>query len=193
MEETITVPKSSCLEETTIGSMNYDVLSVLLARGHLLQLNRGAEIGVLYGDTSYHLLQSFPSLTLYSIDPYVAYEEVEGQRTAQILSNYERLARTRLGQFGDRSKMIKDFSVNAATQFPDGYLDFVFIDALHTYEAVKADMKAWWRVVRTDGFFCGHDYRWPGVGDAVNEFAAEKGLKGFHTPPTSDIWFFVKP
>jgi hypothetical protein len=47
------------MTETTIGSMNYNVLGGLIKKGQILKLNRGAEIGVLYGDTSCHLLSEF--------------------------------------------------------------------------------------------------------------------------------------
>ena len=50
---------------------------------------------------------------------------------------------------------------------PDGRLfDFVFIDADHSYEAVKKDILAW--KGRTS-FLCGHDYGHPGVKQACHE------------------------
>jgi hypothetical protein len=35
----------------------------------------------------------------------------------------------------------------------------VFIDADHTYEAVKADIAAWLPKVKPDGILAGHDYK----------------------------------
>ena len=68
-------------------------------------------------------------------------------------------------------------SVKAARCFEDGELDFVFIDGEHSYEAVKADVRAWWPKIRNGGFLIGHDYnpkRFPGVCRAVDEFAESK-------------------
>jgi predicted alpha/beta hydrolase family esterase len=50
-------------------------------------------------------------------------------------------------------------------------LDFVFIDADHKYESVKADIAAWLPKVRPGGHIAGHDYHsdWPGVQKAVDE------------------------
>ena len=45
--------------------------------------------------------------------------------------------------------------------------DMVFIDAGHTYEAVKADIKAW--LPFTKKLICGHDYDFDDVKKAVQE------------------------
>lgn len=52
--------------------------------------------------------------------------------------------------------------------------DFVFIDADHRYEAIKADIAAWWPKVKAGGRLAGHDYTmaFPGVIQAVNEVFA---------------------
>lgn len=63
-------------------------------------------------------------------------------------------------------------SVNAAKHQADGSLDFVFIDADHTYESVLADIDAWLPKVRSGGILAGHDYvnaPWSGVIRAVTE------------------------
>jgi len=68
-------------------------------------------------------------------------------------------------------------SVEAARGFADRSLDFVFIDACHTYAAVRDDLAAWWPKVKPGGLIAGHDYtNWPGVKVAVDEFVASQGL-----------------
>lgn len=49
--------------------------------------------------------------------------------------------------------------------------DFVFIDAAHDYENVRADILAWRMKVKPGGILAGHDYckSWPGVMEAVDE------------------------
>lgn len=47
--------------------------------------------------------------------------------------------------------------------------DMVFIDGLHDYENVKADMIAWMPCVRDGGILCGHDFQHPPVRQAYRE------------------------
>jgi hypothetical protein len=63
----------------------------------------------------------------------------------------------------------------AAGLFKDESLDAVFIDADHSYEAVKLDIQNWMPKVRRGGILAGHDYNsaWPGVIKAVNEILPE--------------------
>jgi Methyltransferase domain len=49
-------------------------------------------------------------------------------------------------------------SKEAAAYVPDGSLDFVFIDADHSYEGCKADIQAWLPKLKPSGFISGHDY-----------------------------------
>ena len=65
---------------------------------------------------------------------------------------------------------VKEWSDKAAALYADASLDFVFIDAGHTYENASADIKAWLPKVKPGGFIAGHDYgSAPGVNRAVNE------------------------
>jgi predicted O-methyltransferase YrrM len=186
-------PMFGSMTPCTVGSMNYHVLATLIRDADLLRLERAAEIGVLDGDTSNYILKSFPKLKLYSIDPYLEYEKFEANRTQENMGIHERTARAKLAQYGERSQIVKDFSVLAAARFADDSLDFVFIDALHTYEAVKSDIEAWFPKVRSQGMVMGHDISWPGISQAVGEFGIARQILTYMTPSTSDVWFFVKP
>lgn len=65
---------------------------------------------------------------------------------------------------------IQEDSTEAAKHFKDGSLDYVFIDADHSYEKVSADIDAWRPKVRPGGMLAGHDYGEPcGVKQAVDE------------------------
>ena len=49
-------------------------------------------------------------------------------------------------------------SVDAAASFSDESLDWAYIDGDHTYEAVKRDLDAYYRIVKSGGFLAGDDY-----------------------------------
>ncbi len=72
-------------------------------------------------------------------------------------------------------------SERAAKLFEDHYFDCVFIDAQHTYEAVKNDISIWRNKVRLDGgFIAGDDYvnPWGGVIQAVDEAFPQRLVMG---------------
>lgn len=83
--------------------------------------------------------------------------------------------------FLDNMKPVESFyipmrttSLEAAKQFDDESLDFVFIDASHEYEDVVDDLKAWYPKIKKGGILAGHDYypdqpTWGGVCKAVRE------------------------
>jgi cephalosporin hydroxylase len=62
-------------------------------------------------------------------------------------------------------------SIDAALYFENRSAFMVFIDAQHTYHAVKSDLLAWMPKVAAGGYMSGHDYGagWPGVVQAVTE------------------------
>lgn len=78
-------------------------------------------------------------------------------------------------------------SVEAADRFLDGACDFVFLDADHTHEAVRADIRAWLPKVRPGGVLAGHDFDRHSVASAV---ASELGTVGVIAAKTS--WVYKK-
>jgi len=71
-------------------------------------------------------------------------------------------------------------SVEAAKQYADKSLFFVFIDGSHLYEAIREDILAWLPKVKSGGFIGGHDIDQPeefnGVRKAVDELIGEKNI-----------------
>lgn len=181
------------LTPSNVGSMNYNILRLLIEEYEVLQLNIGAEIGVLYADTSCYLLGSFSKLTMLCIDPYKEYVEKDGERTMEAMRSFEFFAHKRLEPFAERARFIRGTSLEVATDMRDECLDFVFIDANHEYESVRTDIEAWYPKVRPGGLFCGHDFRWEGVKRALVEFLERRDLQALVTPESSDIWYLLKP
>lgn len=68
-----------------------------------------------------------------------------------------------------RSIYARDSAV-AWKHIPEGtQYDAIFIDGLHTTEAVISDINLYMPFVKDGGLLCGHDYGFFGVADAVRE------------------------
>ena len=68
---------------------------------------------------------------------------------------------------------IKEDSITASQRFKDNDVFFVFIDASHDYDSVKADIEAWLPKVRKGGILAGHDWHHQPVKDAVTDVLGE--------------------
>lgn len=159
-------------------------------------LEIGCEIGVSLGSHCKRILETTNVKKLYGIDPYINYNDP----TNVMLSNnkfeifYLRVVE-KLSKFGQRFELIREYSLNATSHFADSQLDFIFLDANHTYNAVKEDLENWWPKIRPGGIMAGDDYatRHPGVPQAVNEFVQKNGLTLLLDKQQPRIWWIVKP
>jgi predicted O-methyltransferase YrrM len=173
----------------------------------------GAEIGVARGLFSKWICANNWKVKLYLIDPYKAYPEYLERNTKQDQANlgefYEH-AKERLARFN--VQFILKPSMEAVKGFKDESLDFVYIDANHTFEFVVNDIAEWSKKVRKGGIVAGHDYwlsrkkkeplyieglsdiqkvKLVQVKDAVDAWVTTNEIKPlFHTRGNS--WFYVK-
>jgi len=67
-------------------------------------------------------------------------------------------ARNATAEFGDRRELIKGISTEVAPRFEDNTLDWIYIDALHTGEALLEDLGAWFPKLRSGGVISGDDF-----------------------------------
>ncbi len=134
-----------------------------------------AEIGVFSGRLSLRLRQEFPESRLYLIDPWRLPKLSEEAAPISADPNaYEEAFFHVKSQFEKDPlvSIIRKPSAEACAEIP-GDLDLVFIDADHSYDAVKTDLASWAPKVRKGGIIAGHDYHadaFPGVVKAVDEY-----------------------
>ena len=153
-------------------------------------MKKGLEIGCSEAHTSKFLLDTNPELTLYSIDPYVAYTDWNGNVLNDREEFFQRVTKE-MAVYGQRFVLFRDFSDNVVDRFNDGEFDFIFIDGLHTYEQLTKDCHNYYSKVKKGGIFSGHDYQTiPGVNKAVCEFAPTKTDKVLTTE--CDVWYWYK-
>lgn len=141
---------------------------------------RIAEVGVYAGATAELILsQLADQLELYlmvdSWTPFGTTEEpgCEDRAGCPVGVNWEGLY-SRVLVLTDRYRcttVLREPSVVAAGLVSDETFDLVFIDADHSYRAVRDDIAAWLPKVTHGGILAGHDYNyeWPGVIRAVDE------------------------
>jgi hypothetical protein len=136
----------------------------------------GAEIGVYQGNLSRLLLKNIPGLTLYMIDSWAndTYKDNPKLHKIYDLNCFTsfKMALEISNKYKNRTILFMGTSIKASTILEKETLDFVFIDANHTYEDLKIDTNIWLPKVKKGGYICGHDYGnkdWPGVKQAVDE------------------------
>ena len=161
-----------------MARMRWDFLVELINRE---QLKLGYEIGVSSGLTMSRVLAKCPGIVWHGVDPWVVcdfYDVRPNGRKWDHEGNYKTCKGIQ-SKHPDRCFLHRMGSVEAAQEVEDGSLDIVFIDGLHDYDGVKADIEAWFPKVRKGGYVVGHDYKTQmevnkGVTVAVDEiFGAE--------------------
>ena len=169
-----------------------------------LGFKHGAEVGACYGRYSEILCQSIPGLELLAVDNWDNKENDRRLRTRGV--GGEETTRKLLEPYN--ATVVRMTSMEAAAKVPDESLDFVFIDANHSYECVKEDITEWSKKVRSGGIVALHDYYiFPhsgnrGVIDAVDEYIKVNNIQLQIIPwdkenPVKDdrqpcAWFFKK-
>lgn len=125
------------------------------------------ELGSWKGKSTHALLSS-GCPHVYAIDTWKGSEfEPEAHAEAATGSVFEEF-KANVGHFPNLTIIQNDIN-EAVKATTDRAVDMVFIDAGHTYEEVKNDIRKWKSKAKI--LLCGHDYvsGWPGVIQAVDE------------------------
>lgn len=156
---------------------------------------RGAELGVFDGRFTAHIMQNCPGVSLIAVDGFglpipkpkrrSSGEKCECEhctttreirKTATPFRPREKFFLYRLEEakkeygWGARLFLIQDLTAHAAEKITDRSLDFLFVDAGHSYEMVNADLVAWRPKLRKTGAIFGHDWHMESVRRAVKDF-----------------------
>lgn len=95
---------------------------------------------------------------LYCVDPYSWPAVFEAEKMFEsMMSDYPNIKKIKMASV-EASKVYKDYSV-----------DFIYIDADHTYQAVLEDINSWVSKVKPGGYLGGHDIYMDDVRKAVEE------------------------
>lgn len=123
------------------------------------KLGRAVEIGTYEGEYASEILKTWKG-DLYLIDIWrkVNNAEYSDSCNRQDYINVMHKCCENISGHEDRCHMIRTNSENAVKLFNDESLDFIYLDANHKYEFVKADIKLWFSKLRKGGIFAGHDF-----------------------------------
>jgi hypothetical protein len=146
-----------------------------------------AEVGVWKGRSLLYLAEQMFNRygggygCLFGIDTWAGSDETEHQNYIQSIGGQDSFYQEFLNNIKDVEGNIiplRGKSTEVAKLFPDGYFDFVFLDASHDYENVKADLIAWKSKIKFGGTFAGHDIEWMPVEKAVREIIPNYNKQG---------------
>jgi len=177
----------------------------------------GCEVGVEKGKNARVMFEHIPNLKLYGVDSYKQHPQASYIYHAQVRHWDEKYLANVKEQCLKRTEgrdfvLIEEFSEDGANKVEDNSLDFVYIDADHSYDMVMLDIIKWQRKIRKGGIISGHDYfyennksgRRAKVTTAVNDYTNIHGIKfyitgeqheEFKTRLNGDYypsWFWVK-
>jgi hypothetical protein len=147
----------------------------------------GVEIGVQRGDFSAQILEIVKPRRLHLVDCWQyqndeVYDNDSANVSDNIQSEYMQIVIDRFKKQIGESRIIihHQFSDIVVEEFSDNYFDWIYIDANHSYDAVKKDLQLYYPKVKNGGLICGDDYidyGYYGVIAAVNDFVSENHLK----------------
>jgi hypothetical protein len=140
----------------------------------------GVELGILKGRVFFTLLDHCPRLTMIGVDTwYTDHNDTprgikrtwmdKGVRSYKNQEDNRQEVEGRAIYYTHRAVVLAMSTAEAALQVDDASVDFIFIDASHEYEGVKADILAWKPKIKPGGMLSGHDIDFPSVKQAVDE------------------------
>lgn len=176
----------------------------------------GLETGIEKGKNAVVMFENIPNLKLYGLDSYKRHPQASYIYDAEKRNWDDRYLQGVKEQCMKRMKgrnvvMIEKFTEDGIKDIKDNSLDFVYLDADHSYDFVMQDMILWGRKLKKGGVMSGHDYydhnksdrRWK-VAQAVKDYTNVHGIKLYitsenHLANKSNLngdyypsWFWVK-
>lgn len=160
--------------------------SELMKKHVKLRCARGLEVGVGCGDSAATALEAVAPermdlVDCYRTQPRAVYpddynveQKSQDKRMENMLDRIENSAVSSRTEVHFYRRMSDSYVEMLRSNGTGAVYDFIFLDANHSYEAVKADLEALWPFLKDGGVMFCHDYcrelKYFGVIEAVDEF-----------------------
>jgi hypothetical protein len=117
------------------------------------------EVGVAEGNYSREFLKLWPN-RFFMVDRWCHIEGYDDVMNGPDSEHEERFRQASevAGEHADRVTILRMDSAEAAAQFADRSLSFVYLDGDHSYDGVCRDIQAWAIKLKPNGILAGHDY-----------------------------------
>lgn len=127
------------------------------------------EIGSYMGKSTVCLAQGSTGARVHAVDPW----ELGGQHQAWRYAKGSVFRTFRRQTRGYKVTPHRGYSTEVAVGWNGPPVGLLFVDGEHTYDAVMADVNAWWGKTAPGAWVAFHDYdaKYPGVIEAVDEWA----------------------
>ena len=140
-------------------SYNRDDFGLMLES---LKFKSMIEIGVQTGGFANRVLSKWPSFqNYYGIDPWEQqknYVDTSNVQNDQQEVKYKQTMDL-LKKYGEKIKLIRNYSTNAVSLFKDKTIDFIYVDARHDYCGCYEDLTLFYPKLKCNGIMAGHDYQ----------------------------------
>jgi predicted O-methyltransferase YrrM len=139
------------------------------------------EFGTNLGSTTMAIAENCPTCTIHTLDlpDDLAFDFKGAQTQSTIEITDEYLFHKNRGSLikGEAAKRIVQLRQDSSTFDPaifEKEFDLIYIDASHSYSAVKSDTQKALVMLKPQGLIVWDDYHYPGVWQYLNEFAKER-------------------
>ena len=124
------------------------------------------ELGSYWGESTLFFSLSGKFKKIYAVDPFTGQgvDDANGSMMSEFINRV-------VLPSNDVVELVRDFSQNAIPMFPDNHFDFAYVDAVHDYPNVSAELKLLLPKMKPGSILAGHDYcgMFPGLMQAVDE------------------------
>ena len=155
----------------------------------------GAELGVWKGDSSakfldraihIHLVDSWSPVAYEESDEWGDYDAYLDRYSKLVGSNdpkafikyYDKIYEDVVKRFSNKPVTIHRMTTNEWFESFDKQLDWIYVDASHSYDGVLNDLRRSWKLIKIGGVLFGDDFsdKKAAVKKAVKDFSAEIGV-----------------